>query len=202
MKNRLFTVIGVALGFALLVSGVSTAQDLKIAFVDFQGLIGKSKKAQDQRKKIELLFGEKKKEFEAKKNSLVEMQEQLQKQGPMLKEETRNQKIKELTMKETELKLFEKEAQSSLQNEEREWMEVMQRDLTKILNSLRQERQYAFILSSTALMSADDAYNITDEVVKLYDESAGAAKRTEKPAAPSDKPKAAAPPKAKAPEKK
>ena len=54
--------------------------------------------------------------LENRKKEMDTLNEQLQKQGPMLKEETRNTKIKELGIKEMEFNLAEKEAHNSLQN--------------------------------------------------------------------------------------
>jgi Skp family chaperone for outer membrane proteins len=92
----------------------------------------------------------------------------------MLKEDTRNQMIKEIGIKEMEFKLAEKEAQNSLQNEEREMMEVFQRDLTKIIAQIRAQKGYTMVFNQAALLSADDALDITEDVAKAYDAAAAA----------------------------
>jgi outer membrane protein len=121
------------------------AQDLKVAFVDLQKFASKSVKAQTMQKKLMDLMNTKRTALENKKKELQELQEKLQKQGPMLKEDTRNQMIKEIGIKEMEFKLAEKEAQNSLQNEEREMMEVFQRDLTKIIAQIRAQKGYTMV---------------------------------------------------------
>jgi outer membrane protein len=176
-----------ALVFVCVATG--QAQDLKVAFVDLQKFASKSVKAQTMQKKLMDLMNTKRTALENKKKELGELQEQLQKQGPMLKEDTRNQKIKEIGIKEMEFKLAEKEAQNSLQNEEREAMEIFQRDLTKIIARIRAQKGLTMIFNQAALLSADDSLDITDEVAKAYDAEATGATA---PAA-SPKPKAAAP---------
>ena len=178
----------------LVCSAAVQAENLNIAFVDFQKLEAKSKKAQDLQKKLTDMSNVKRTELEKKKNELVNLQEQLQKQGPMLKEETRNDKIKELGVKEMELKLAQKAAETDLQNEFRAAQELMMRDINKIISELRTHKKLSIILNSMAILSADDAMDITDEVIKLYDgatASKPAAERS-KPAAPPAKPKAPA----------
>ena len=70
----------------------------------------------------------------------------------------------------------------------------MMRDLVKIIGELRKQKNLSLILNSTsAILAADDSLDITDEVVKIYDASAGS-----KPAA-ADKAKPAAPPAAQHP---
>jgi len=197
MKRGLVKVFCAAVALVFIASGVSVAQDLKIAFVDFNKFASISKKAQEQQKKFGEMVTAKRTALENKKKELDGLQEQLQKQGPMLKEETRNVKIKEIGIKEMELKLAEKEAQNQLQNEQREAQDIFRRDITKILNQMRADRNLSFILDSVALLSANDALDITEEVVRVYDGSAAAA--APKPKAPAPAAGPAKQPPAKAP---
>ncbi len=189
------------LGFVLalftavvLCSTVAQAESLSVAFVDFQKLEAKSKKAQDLQKKLTDMSNVKRNDLEKKKNELVNLQEQLQKQGPMLKEETRNDKIKEIGVKEMELKLAQKAAETDLQNEFRAAQELMMRDINKIISEIRVQKKLSMVLNSMAILSADDAFDITDEVISLYDGAPSgkpAAEKPKPPAAPA-KPKAPA----------
>ncbi len=183
-----------ALVFVCVVTG--QAQDLKVGFVDLQKFASKSVKAQTMQKKLMDLMNTKRTALENKKKELADLQEQLQKQGPMLKEDTRNQKIKEIGIKEMEFKLAEKEAQNSLQNEERDTMEVFQRDLVKIIAGIRAKKGLVMVFNQAALLSADDALDITDEVAKAYDAEAAAPAAAPKPKAAAPAPAPAAPKKA------
>lgn len=192
-----------SMGFAAILFAVPfhecLAQEAKFAFVDFQKFAAKSKRAQNQQQKFAQMVDAKRAALETKKKEMEALNEQLQKQGPMLKEETRNEKIKQLGIKEMEFKLAEKEAQNALQNEYREQQEILKRDITKVINQIRAAKHYTLIFDSAALLSADDALDITDEVVRLYDaepEDAKGAAAKPKPAAPTQAP---APAKPKAP---
>ncbi|MDQ1239215.1 MAG: outer membrane protein [Thermodesulfobacteriota bacterium] len=191
--KKVFIALVLSVAAFLVVASVHDclAQTAKFAFVDFQKFAAKSKRAQNQQQKFAQMVDGKRVALENKKKEMDTLNEQLQKQGPMLKEETRNEKIKQLGIKEMELKLAEKEAQNSLQNEQREQQEIFRRDITKIINQIRAQKSYTLIFDSAALLSADDSLDITDEVVQLYDASdddakTGAAKP--KPAAPSAAP--------------
>lgn len=173
------------------------AQDLKVAFVDLQKFASKSVKAQTMQKKLMDRMNTLRTSLESKKKELADLQEQLQKQGPMLKEDTRNQKIKEIGIKEMEFKLAEKEAQNSLQNEERDTMESFQRDLTKIIARIRAQKGLIMVFNQAALLSADDALDITEDVAKAYDaEAAAPAAAPKKAPAAGPAPAPAAPKKA------
>jgi outer membrane protein len=178
--------------------GTAFAQStLTVGFVDLQQLQAKSKRIQEMQKKFAELNNIKRANLEKKQNDLKALTDQLQKQGPMLKEETRNEKIKEIGMKEMELKLTQKQAESELQNEARALDESMMRDLHKIISELRKQKNLSLIFNSTAaLLAADDSFDLTNEVVQMYDASAAT-----KPAS-SEKPKPAGPPAAGQPKPK
>jgi|SRR5208283_1725762 outer membrane protein len=198
MRKHLLALVCAVSALVLVCVVTGQAQDLKVAFVDLQKFASKSVKAQTMQKKLMDLMNTKRTALENKKKELADLQDQLQKQGPMLKEDTRNQKIKEIGIKEMEFKLAEKEAQNSLQNEERETMEIFQRDLTKIIARIRAQKGLIMVFNQAALLSADDALDITEDVAKAYDAEAAApaAAPAPKPKAPAAGPAPAAPKKA------
>ncbi len=195
--HRIFIPLLAALILTFAFGTAFAQQALTVGFVDLQQLQAKSKRIQEMQKKFAELNNIKRANLEKKQNDLKALTDQLQKQGPMLKEETRNEKIKEIGMKEMELKLTQKQAESELQNEARALDESMMRDLHKIISELRKQKKLSLIFNSTAaLLAADDSFDLTNEVVQMYDASAAT-----KPAA-SEKPKPAAPPAAGQPKPK
>jgi len=189
MRKFLVMAVCAVAAVVLVSAGICQAQGLTVAFVDFQKFASKSKRAQEKQKQFTDLVNVKREALEKKKQELLSLKDQLDKQGPMLKEETRNAKIKELGIKEMELKLSEKEAQSSLENEQREAQELFRRDISKIIGGIRTQKKLSMVIDAVALLSAEEHLDITDEVVQAYDSQAPAAK----PAAAAPKPKPAAP---------
>ncbi len=133
MKKRAL-IAGLAVTTALFFSlGICQAQEIKVGFVDLMKFGQQSKKAQEQQQRFMKIVEKERTTLENKKKELVDLQDQLQKQGPMLKEETRNQKVKEFNIKKMELEMGEKDAQAKLQNEQREAQEVLRKDVSKII---------------------------------------------------------------------
>jgi outer membrane protein len=184
MKKHMLGLIGAALAVAVFVAGDGFAQDLKVGFVDFQKFAGKSHKAKEQQQKFAQFVDAKRTSLENKKKEIENLKEQLTKTGAMLKDDARNQKIKEIGIKEMEFQLAEKEAQNDLQNEQRDQQEIFRRDISKIITALRAEKNLQFIFDSAALLSADDSLEMTDEVVRRYDADTGSG-------APATRPKPA-----------
>jgi len=194
MKKGLVVFLGIILAVAFAFSGIAVAQGIKFAYVNLQTFSEKSKKFQKQQAKLMELVAAKQAEFEKKKEQLVTLDQDLKKQGPMLKEETRNEKLKEIGLKEMELKLFEKQVQTIIQNEQRDLMELARKDMKEIISKIRKEKNLTFVFDSMVLLGADEALDITEDVVRLYDASAPAPAATKpapaaKPAAPAAKQK-------------
>ena len=198
MKKHVIVIIGVLFGLVFLMSSLAFAQAKMFAFVDFAKFATESKKAQVEQSRFGDLVRQKREDLEKRKKEIERLQEELQKQGPMLKEETRNQKIKEIGIKEMEFKLAERDDQAQLQNEQRDAEQVLQQDLKKIIGEIRKEKNLTIVFNSMALLSADDTLDITDEVIKRYDAMAGSSKPGPAPK-PAPKPAPAAPAKPAAP---
>ena len=192
MKKRALITGLVAATAMFFFLGTCRAQEIKVGFVDLMKFAQQSKRAQEQQKRLMKMAEKERTILENKEKELVALQEQLQKQGPMLKEETRNQKVKEFQIKKMELEMAKKDAQNKLQNEQREAQEVVQKDVSKVIGHIRTQKKLTLVFNSAALLSADDALDITDAVVKLYDAEAGKAPAA-KPAARPAPAKSAAP---------
>ncbi len=161
--------IGGLLTAVLLFSFPASAQQFSVGFVHVQKVMMESKRAQAEAKRLRDLEQRERAKLDKMKDEFVKLQEDLQKQGPMLREETRNNMIKQIGIKEMELKLAAKQAEGTLQNAQREFQEVFLRDLSKIIGDIRKEKKLAMVFSSAALISAEDAFDITDTVIKAYD---------------------------------
>jgi outer membrane protein len=185
MTRTLAMVLSAFLLSALAFTGLVHAENGAIAVVNMGKFAEKSQKFVAMQKKFNDLMVKKQAEFEEKKEKLLAMQEDLKKQGPMLKEDTQNARIKDIGIKEMELKLFEKQVQTQMQNEQRDSMEVFRRDIGAIAAQVRKQKGLKLILMSDLIMSYDETLDITEEVAKLYDAqpSAEAPKPAPKPQA-------------------
>lgn len=188
VMKRVVSVFVSGLAAMALTASFAMAEDLKIAFVDLQQVLGKSAKAKDHAQKLEQLIQAKQASLEKMRKELVELGEELQKTGGMLKEEKRLEMQNKIAVKKTEFELATKNAEEAVQKENGQLQQTFLRDVGKIITKVREQHKLALVIDSRAILSAEDPLNLTEEVAKLYD------------AEPSDggkpKPGAAAPPKA------
>jgi Skp family chaperone for outer membrane proteins len=202
MSRYLVSIIAAAFAVAFLCVSVSSAQEAKFGFVDMQKFTQESNKFKVQQKKLMDSFQLKKTSLETMGNAIQSLKEQVQRQAGMLDDKAKNEKIKEVTMKETEFKIAEQEAKNALQNEEQMMMQILQEDMKKIIGKIRQDRKLALVLNSAALLSYDEAFDITADVAKAYDADASIPGKAAATTAPNAKPTPKAPAAAAGPPKK
>ena len=190
MSRRLLT-FGAALLLGIAWAGFGYAQESKFAFFDMQAFLGGSTKAKAQQHKVQEVLEVKKASLEAKGKELMKLAEQLQKPNPIENETSRSAKEVEYQKLEVEYKAAQKDAQTWLQSEGRQFEQDLQANISRIVGAIRVQKKLTFIFSNAALISADDAFNITDEVIKAYDADAEVGKHVTKPKPPAG---AAAPP--------
>jgi outer membrane protein len=173
MRKTFAIAIMVIFATASLFSTQVFAQGLKVGFVDFAKFAQQSKKAQAMQKKLQNMFMKEREKLEKMQKDMVSLKEKIQKQGPMLTEAKRKEMIKKLGIMEMEFKLSEKEAQDRIQNAQRDQQKAFRDEISDVIKKIRQKQNYAIIFDSAALLSAADAFDITMQVVKLYDASPG-----------------------------
>lgn len=184
--KRHVRILGLTMIVVFAAASLCAAQEPKVAFVNIMQFMQKSIQAKESQRKLQALKDQKKNALDRKVDEIRALKEKLEKTGPMLKEETRNAMIRDVSIKETELKLAQQEAESSLQSAFRDWEQTMQQDLTKIVSQIRVEKKLAYIARAEALLAYDPAMDITDEVISRYDAShAGAPAAHPKKAAPA-----------------
>jgi len=189
MRTRALIIGTTAATMLFFFLGICQAQEIRIGFVDLMKFAQQSQRAKEQQQRFVTIVEKKRAAIEKLKKELVDAQQQYEKQGPMLNENVRSQKLKEIGIKEMEVKLAEKDAQSELQNEQRDAQEIFRRDVTKIIGQLRGQKKLTLVMNAEALLSADDALDITEDVIKQYDAEKGAApKPAPKPAGPTPAP--------------
>ncbi len=171
MKKRILAAVCATVTMLFAWSIYSQAQEFKIGFVDIMKLMEKSSKAREQQQKLQQMMEKEKRDLDTKMKEMVDLKDRLDKTGPMMKEEARNDLIKQLGIKEMEYKLAEREAQNKVQNEQRDLSAIFQQDIKKVVDQIRAEKKLTLIFDASALLSRDNALELTDEVVKLYDAS-------------------------------
>jgi Skp family chaperone for outer membrane proteins len=172
MSRQLVSIVAAAFATGFLCVSVSSADEMKVGFVNTQEFISKSVRAQAQRKKLLELYQVKKSALEKRAKELQGLKNEMSGQYQALEKEAKNERVKQMALKRTEFKLSEQEAKNTVRNEDRDVTNTLQQDVVKIVHKIRQDKKLGVVFNSSALLSADEKLNLTEEVARAYDAEA------------------------------
>jgi len=164
------------LGVMLLVLGWVNAGQAgdkpKIAYIDIQEVLMNSKAGLEAKGTLAKESEEKKKLLEEKDRDLKKLKEELDRKGSALSAEVRSRKETELSKKQEEFRELLSKMEGELQRKDYELTQRILKELEGIIEKLGKRGKYDLILEKNegTVLYAPKDYDITDQLVKLYDE--------------------------------
>ncbi|HEY6292814.1 MAG TPA: OmpH family outer membrane protein [Terriglobia bacterium] len=205
MKNRLliWAMLASGLSAVTLVAGQdpsTTAPSEKIGVVSIQQAIaatGEGKQAFDQ---LQRKYEPKKQQLQRDQDAINTLQDQLQKQGPTLSDEERARLTRELDEKQRLFKREQEDDQSDFQADQQETFNRIGQKMIHIINDYAAKNGFGLVIDPIQVQMpiyyVAKGIDITDSIVKLYDQAnpapaaaasapaSSAAKPAQKPAKP------------------
>ncbi len=172
-----------------------------IAIIDAQRLALESAPGKEAYGRLQKLSAQKKDDLDKVEKEARDLVQKLSDQGSSMPADKLEALQKQADDKQKAWKRMQEDAQKDLQEAERKEMAALEGRIGPIVKEYFRERHYSIVLDSRAgIMYADDAVNVTDEVLKRINTSvalpqakpADTAAKSQ-PAAPGQKPPAAAP---------
>ncbi|HPU93835.1 MAG TPA: OmpH family outer membrane protein [Candidatus Saccharicenans sp.] len=160
--------------FSALLAATATAQSAqKVAFIDSQKAFDRSAQGQ----KVIALLQDKENEIKAslkqRQEEINSLQDKFASQRLTLNEEALRQLKLEIDKKEAENKKYEQDSSIEFDQFKAKLIKKMRDEMLSIVDELVKERGYdlVFDLSSSGLIYFRPALDITEEVIKKYDEA-------------------------------
>jgi outer membrane protein len=169
-----------------------------IAIIDAQKLALESAPGKEAYNRLQKLQAQKKDELDKAEKEARDLVQKLTDQGSSMPADKLEALQKQADDKQKSWKRMQEDAQKDLQEAERKEMQALENRIGPIVKDFFKERHYALVLDSRAgIMYADEAVNVTDEVLKRINTTVAlpqAKPAAEKaPSASSQSPKAASP---------
>ncbi len=199
--NKNFAVVpALALGLAAL-AGAQGAAPTKIGIIKIADAIQETKDGQKASATLNAKFAPKKADFDKRQADIQALQEQLRKGGATMNEERQKQLTQDIDAQTKRLNRDTEDAQTELDQEQGRVMQELGNKMMEIVTKYATDNGFAVVIDvsnpQTPVLWAASSIDITNEIVKLYDQKyAGAAATTAAPAAApaATQPKPAAPP--------
>ena len=207
MKRALSSVLAASIAaVAAAQSPPSTApaSAIRIAVIDVERLVRDSALGKEAFNRVKKISDDKKAENDRLQKELRDIEQKLSAQGQSLSDDKREQLQKQYNEKSIDYKSFTEKASRDLDQVQKKELADLERRVFPIITQLGKERGYTLIFNKfqSGLVFADDAADITEDVLKRFNTTVAVpAAAAAKPATGTAAPPAAAAP-APAPTKK
>ena len=161
---------------ALLFAGV------KIGYVDINRVINESKAGKEIKRQFVEYMNSVQSQLKALQEEINKLREEIQTKGKFMDEETLKKKRLELERKMSDYKILYQDAQRELRQRDQQASEKVMGMLKKIIERIGKKEGFTIILEKTqsAILYASPKIDLTDEVLKAFDEMYEKSKKEKK----------------------
>ena len=167
------------------------AQGMKIGYVDVQRAVQEVEEGKQARARLKTELDQKRQNLDQKRANLEKMKADYDKQVVTLSDDAKRKKQEELQKAFIEAQNEAGQMQEELSAKEQEAMSGISKRLLQVVAEVSDKESFTFVLDKAALLYAPAASDVTNEVVRRYNErfgSSAAAKAPAKPAPGNAKP--------------
>lgn len=166
MVIRIFLVV--LLSAALV--GPALGQELKVGFVNLQKAMSQSQRGQAARETFRADIKDKQDALAKEKAAIDKQRKDLEKQAVLMKASERAKAQRRLQLRARDWERSMRDVREELALRERELTDEILKDLQKIIGELGKTGKFTMILERSQLLYTDKGTDVTDEVIKLYNE--------------------------------
>ena len=201
MKKNFVMFPAMALGLAVL-AHAQTASPSKVAIIHVQNAILSTKDGQKAQGDLQVKFNSRKQQIEKKQADIQSLQDQMKKGSATMSDDAKNKIARDIDGGQKALQRDTEDFESDVQQEEGKIMQDLGQKMMDVIIKYATQNGFAMVVDvsnpQTPVLWADPAVDITNEIVKLYDQAhpgtgAGTAAKPTAPAPAAPKPPAAPP---------
>jgi outer membrane protein len=188
LKKNFAVVPALALGMAVL-AHAQAATPSKVAIIHVQNAILSTKDGQKAQNDLQTKFNPRKQQIEKKQADIQSLQDQVKKGSATMSDDAKNKAARDIDSGQKSLQRDTEDFESDVQQEEGKIMQDLGQKMMDVIIKYATQNGFAMVVDvsnpQTPVLWADPAVDITNEIVKLYDQGhpgTGAAPATAKPA--------------------
>ncbi len=173
MKKILLVMI---VGFAVMISGarsIVNAADMKIGVCDIDRTANDSEEGKKAISGLKDYMSSKQATIKEKENEISKMKSDLDKQGAVMSSDAKKSKMEELERSEREFQRMVSDANQEFEKKRRESTTVVYKEIIEVIDKFGQDEKYSIILPVQSLLYGDKTLDITDIIMKKYNEKKG-----------------------------
>ena len=163
----------IALLAVLLLSAPAFAE-MKIAYVNLQKALNDSVAGAQAKSEIAAQAKEYETEFKIKQDAFLKLKNELEKQGALLSDNAKTEKIKDYQTQVANLQKFQNDARRKLRQEDEKRTKEILKELSAILQKFGKDGNYTMIMEKSEgglIYVDDDVIDLTIPLIEAYDKS-------------------------------
>jgi len=158
----------VVIGF-FLCTGVAWSQDkVKIGFIDVQRAISESQAGKRAKERFQAQVKKAEADLLKEKQEIERLKADLDKKGPLLKEEERRNLEADLQRRYVSYQRGMQDQQQELRQKEGEMTGDILKELEKIVNEVGKAEKFTLILERSQILYSDQGIDITNRVIEAF----------------------------------
>lgn len=156
---------------------IYSAEQLKIAVVDIQKVLNESEAGKKAKKDLESLIISKQNIIDEKGKAVEKFKSDLEKQVSVLSADARKNKEDELERMIREYQRLVQDSQTEVKKKENDLTDAILKDIKEIVEKTGESEGYSIILEKGMLIYSSNSLDITDSIIKKFDESKSKSKK-------------------------
>jgi outer membrane protein len=177
MKGLVLVFVAVFAGLVVLINGAparAASGDIKIGFVDMDRASNDSDAGKKAINELRDFMKTVQSEIEEKSKAIEKMKSDLEKQGPAMSADARKSKAEDVERSERDLQRMTEDAKQEFAKKKNELTEDVYKQIIEIVGKYGQDEKYYVILPVQSLLYSDKTHDITDIIIKKFNEQKGA----------------------------
>ena len=169
------------------------AKAQKIGYVDVQRAIQETEEGKAARTRLKNEFEQRRAQIDKKSQDLEKLQQEYEKQQAVLSDDAKKKKQEEFQKLLVDTRKSASELQEDLAGKEQQAMASILQKLNTVVAEIAERESIAFVMDKASLLFAPQAADITNEVVRRYNDRFGAGEKGQAPKTAAKKNDAPAP---------
>jgi outer membrane protein len=169
MRKTLALVLIGLMAIAISSSDCTQAADVRIGVIDTQEVLKESKAAKKARNLLMDELNEKRSVFSKKQDEVRLLEEEIKIKGDGMTESQKREKNDNLAREIKNLQRLKTDLEEELNKKNVDLTQRILQDVSDVIKEFMKKEKYTLILEKKSVVSSDEAIDITEKIIRLYD---------------------------------
>ncbi len=160
-------VLGLAVMFGLMVTGISLAGDLKIAYVDLSKVFDGYQKT----KEFDAILQSEGEVFQKERDAMIQKIRDAQSRLDLMKDARKAAMSADIEKQKNDVVAYDKEKRTQLAKKRDDKVREILTEIQNVVSNLAKRQGYTYVLNDRVMIYGDPQFNLTDQVSKTLNDS-------------------------------